>query len=162
MTTIVFIQVHGKDGLNEATLPAGATHEDLNTVLKNIGIELDQDTYIFIDEDEEPLERKRHGPLPAIKHGCRIHISRCRKIKVSTHYLEKTAERAFAPGARVKKVKAWAVDEFGLGRHDAAEHVLQLCNSTDRPSTDTPLHELTKAPVCSLCFDLVPEKRVEG
>jgi hypothetical protein len=45
---------------------------------------------------------------------------------------------------------------------DAAEHVLQLCNSTDRPPSDTPLHQLVHGPHCALCFDLVPEKRVEG
>lgn len=105
---------------------------------------------------------KHHEPLPPIKRGCRIHVSKCRKIKVTVHYLEKTEERTFAPGARVKKVKAWAVETFKLNHHDAAEHVLQLCNSMDRPAADTPLHELTKAPVCSVCFDLVPEKRVEG
>jgi hypothetical protein len=162
MSTIVFIQVHERDGLFEAELPEDATHDHLHGVIAALGIELGQDTFIFIDEDEEPLERKDHEPLPKIKRGGRIHISKCRKIKVTVHFLEKTEEHAFAPGARVKKVKAWAVEKFKLDHHDAAEHVLQVCNSTDRPSTDTPLHELTKAPVCSMCFDLVPEKRVEG
>ncbi len=127
-----------------------------------MGIELGDDTLIFIDEAEEPLAREHHHPLPKIKRGCRIHVSKCRKIEVTVHFLDKTEERAFAPGARVKKVKAWAVEQFKLDHHDAAEHVLQLCGSTDRPATDTPLHELAKPLACSVCFDLVPEKRVEG
>lgn len=162
MTTIVFLQVHEREGLIEAELPQNATHEHLHGVIAALGIELDDDTFIFIDEEEEPLVHKHQEPLPPIKRGCRIHVSKCRKIKVTVHYLEKTEERTFAPGARVKKVKAWAVETFKLNHHDAAEHVLQLCNSTDRPATDTPLHELTKAPASSVCFDLVPEKRVEG
>ena len=162
MTTIVFIQVHGQEGLIEAELPEGATQEHLRDVLAKEGVELDEQALIFIDEDDEPLERGRHEPLPKLKRGCRIHISKCRTIKVTVHYLEKTVEHTFAPGARVKKVKTWAVREFTLDHHDAAEHVLQLCNSTDRPPTDTPLQELTKAPACSVSFDLVPEKRVEG
>ena len=162
MTTIVFIQVHGREGLIEAQLPEDATRHHLHGILAEVGVEIDDETFIFIDEDEEPLEREHHKPLPKVKRGCRIHVSKCRKIKVTVHYLEHTAEHTFAPGARVRKVKAWAVKEFKLDHHDAAEHVLQLCNSTDRPATDTPLHELTKAPVCSVCFDLVPEKRVEG
>ncbi|WP_343613269.1 hypothetical protein [Novosphingobium sp.] len=162
MTTIVFIQVHEREGLIEAELPQDPTHEHLHGAIAALGIELADDTFIFIDEEEEPLVHKHHEPLPPIKRGCRIHVSKCRKINVTVHYLEKTEERIFAPGARVKKVKAWAVEKFKLNHHDAAEHVLQLCNSTDRPATDTPLHELTKAPACSMCFDLVPEKRVEG
>ena len=162
MTTIVFIQVHEREGLIEAELPQDATHEHLHGVIAALEIKLDDDTFIFIDEEEEPLVNKHHEPLPPIKPGCRIHVSKCRKIKVTVHYLEKTEERASRPGARVKKVKAWAVETFKLNHHDAAEHVLQLCSSTDRPATDTLLHELTKASVCSVCFDLVPEKRVEG
>jgi hypothetical protein len=59
-------------------------------------------------------------------------------------------------------VKAWAAQTFKLSAKDAAEHVLQLCNSTDRPPSDTPLHQLVHGHGCELCFDLVPEKRVEG
>ena len=78
------------------------------------------------------------------------------------HVLDKTTEHEFAPGARVRAVKEWAVHTFKLSAKDAAEHVLQLCQSTERPSSDTPLHQLVKGHACDLCFDLVPEKRVEG
>jgi hypothetical protein len=162
MTTIVFVQIHGRNDLIEAELPHSATHEHLHGLIAALGVELDQDTFIFLDEEDEPLVHKHHEHLPPIKRGCRIHISKCRKIKVTIHYLEKTEERTFSPGARVKKVKAWAIEKFKLNHHDAAEHVLQLCSSTSRPTTDTPLHELTRASVCSVCFDIVPEKRVEG
>ena len=49
-----------------------------------------------------------------------------------------------------------------LNPKDAAEHVLQLCNSTKRPPSDTRLNELVQRHECAVCFDLVPEKRVEG
>jgi hypothetical protein len=61
----------------------------------------------------------------------------------------------------VRAVKVWSVKQFGLDHKDAAEHVLQRCGSTDRPPSDTPLHTLLEGD-CALCFDLVPEKRVEG
>lgn len=164
MTTIVFIQVQGSDSLVEATLPAEPTYEQLFEILAKRGVELGDGSFVFLDEEDEPLTRKpKKGELlPPIKRGCRIHVTKCRKIKVTVNYLEKTADQTFAPGARVKKVKAWAVKTFGLDANDAAEHVLQLCGSTDRPATDTTLRQLTAAPVCSVCFDLVPEKRVEG
>jgi len=78
------------------------------------------------------------------------------------HYLDRTIEHAFPPGARVRTVKAWAVHKLKISPTDAAEHVLQLCNSTDRPAGDTPLHELVTGHDCAVCFDFVPEKRVEG
>jgi hypothetical protein len=165
MTTIVFIQVHEREGLIEAQLPDNVTHHDLHSALAEVGVEIDEETFIFVDEDEEPLEREpqnAHQVLPKIHRGCRIHVSKCRKIQVTVHYVERSVEQTFTPGTRVKKVKAWAVKESKLDHHDGAEHVLQLCNSADRPATDTPLHELTKPLVCSVCFDLVPEKRVEG
>jgi hypothetical protein len=162
MTTIVFIQAHGKAGPVEAQLPENPTQEHLYDVVAEAGIVLDDETFIFIDEAEEPLGRDPGRQLSEVKHGSRVHVGKCRKIKVTVHYLEHTADTTFVPGARVRKVKAWAVEKFKLDHHDAAEHVLQVCNSTDRPPTDTPLHELTQVPVCSICFDLVPEKRVEG
>jgi hypothetical protein len=91
-----------------------------------------------------------------------VHVTRCHRIKTTVHFLEKTAEHEFPPGARVRAVKEWAARIFKLDPKDAAEHVLQLCNATERPPSDTPLHQLVHGLSCDLCFDLVPEKRVEG
>src|SRR6185437_1904505 len=113
------------------------------------------------DEAEEHLQRDADRTISGIRHGTRVHISRCRKVRVSVHYLNRTVERDFAPGVRVRSVKTWAVEEFRLDHKDAAEHVLQICEAADRPPTDTPLHVLVHGG-CSLCFDLVPEKRIEG
>jgi hypothetical protein len=71
-------------------------------------------------------------------------------------------EHDFVPGACVRAVKEFAVHKFGLIPKDAAEHVLQICGSTNCPATDTPLNEFLSKHECALCFDLVPEKRVEG
>lgn len=173
---IVFVQVHGRPGVLETALPPSSTAGDLHDALASAGITLDAEHCIFIDEAEEIIGADRHAPVPGLKHGCRIHVCRCRHIKTTVHYLEKTAEREFAPGARVRKVKEWAVHRFELNPKDAAEHVLQLCQSTDRPASDTPLHQLLAGhgerpqhdrghahhQHCELCFDLVPDKRVEG
>lgn len=156
---IVFVQVQGTPGLTEVELDE-ATHEGLDAALAAKGLKRDEVDGIFLDEDEEPL--KGEGKIHGLKTGSRLHVSRCRKIKVTVHFLEKTADKTFGPGARVRRVKAWATRHFKLEDQDAVEHVLQLCNSTDRPKTDTPLHELTDGKTCSVCFDLVPEVRVEG
>lgn len=159
---IIFIQVQGRPGIIEAELSEALILGELHDILKEAGIPLDAETFIFIDEAEEPQHHERHHRIEGVKHGSRVHVSRCRRIRTTVHFLEKTAEREFSPGARVRAVKEWAVDTFKLSPKDAAEHVLQLCNSTKRPPSDTPLHELTQGHACAVCFDLVPEKRVEG
>ncbi len=160
--TIVFIQVQGKPGITEAEITIPATVGGLHDIFKTHGIDFSKDTGAFVDEAEEPVPHDHKAPIEGLKHGSRVHVTRCRKIKVTVHYLDKTADRAFAPGTRVRTVKQWAVREFKINPTDAGEHVLQLCKSTTQPPTDTPLAELVHGHSCDVCFDLVPEKRIEG
>lgn len=162
MSHTVFIAVQGHDRLVEVDLPNNASIEIIHATVKEAGVEIDEEFILFHDEDDEPIEWHDHKRPDHIKHGAKLHLTRCRKIDVTIHYLEKTVHHKFAPGARVRRVKAWAVDHFKLAERDAAEHVLQVCGSTDRPPTDTPLHKLVKHGHCELCFDLVPDIRVEG
>jgi hypothetical protein len=159
---LVFIQAHGQAEILEAELPPEVTLGDLNDALDGLGIAVDSETFIFIDEAAEHEQGERHRRLHHLRHGSRIHVSRCKRIATTVNFLDKSDERAFPPGARVRAVKEWAVHAFHMHPKDAAEHVLQLCNSTDRPPSDTPLHQLVHDHHCALCFDLVPEKRVEG
>lgn len=157
-----FVQVQDKPGIAEVEIETLATVDHIRDVLKEAGVEIDKETALFIDESEEPLQHGRKEPVEHLKPGCRIHVTRCRKVKVTVHFQDKTIDRAFPPGAKVRAVKQWAVRELKLNHTDAGEHVLQLCNSTKQPPTDTALAELTDGRSCAVCFDLVPEKRVEG
>jgi hypothetical protein len=159
---VVFVQAHGRPDILEAELALTATLGELHDVLAAAGIAVDSETLIFVDDAEEHLKGERNEPIHGLKHGCRIHVGRCQCIAVTVHFLDKTKERTFPPGARVHAVKEWAVNKFEMDPKDAAEHVLQLCKSTARPSGDTPLHQLVHGHDCAVCFDLVPEKRVEG
>ncbi len=64
----------------------------------------------------------------------------------------------------ISRVKSWAVSEhaFNLSEIDATEHALQICDSTIRPDEELHLGSFATFPVCTICFDLVPKKRVEG
>ena len=157
----LFVQVQGEARIVEIPVQENINETELHRVLSSAGVLTAPDLLVFVDEAEEHLRREGHGPVAGVQHGARVHVTRCRQIRTSVHYLDKTIERHFAPGARVRKVKAWAVSEFRLDHKDAAEHVLQVCGSSVRPATDTPLHVLVHGD-CTLCFDLVPEKRVEG
>jgi hypothetical protein len=157
----VFIQAHGRPGVAEAQLSEVATLGELHDALAAAGITIDSEMFVFIDDAEEHTQGQRQDQLHGLKHGCRIHVSRCKRIKTTVHFLEKTFEHEFPPGARVRAVKERAVRKFEMSPTDAAEHVLQLCKSTTRSPSDTALHQLVEHG-CALCFDLVPEKRVEG
>lgn len=159
---IAFIQVQGRPGIIETEVSPTATVGEIHDALEAKGIKVEAETFVFVDEAEEHLPRERHHPAHGCKRGSRIHVSTCRRIKVTVHFTHKTADREFPPGVRLRAVKQWAVHEFGMTPQDAAEHVLQVCGSTERPATDTPLSEMAKCKGCSVCFDLVPEKRVEG
>lgn len=159
---IVFIQVQGKPGIVEGEVAETASLGDLHDAFARAGIKIEPDMFVFLEEGDEPLKGERHKQLGGLKKGCRLHVSHCARIKTTVHFLDKTIDAVFPPGAKVRTVKAWAVKEFLLDSTDAAEHVLRICNSTKEPPTDTPLNELVDGRVCSVCFDLVPQKRVEG
>ena len=161
-TVVMFVQVQGRAEMLEGELPDAATVGDIHDMLEGLGVESEGETFIYVDEAEEPLASDRCERVRDLKRGCRLHVCRCRRVTTTVNFMDRSAERAFPPGARVRAVKAWAVRRFQMDPKDAAEHVLQLCGSTERPSSDTPLVELIDGRCCTLCFDLVPEKRVEG
>jgi hypothetical protein len=158
-----FFQVQDKPDIFEVELRPDMAVGDIIDLLAQHGVKPETGMFLFVEDDEDGHDlADRKTKVKGIKRGCRIHIGRCRKIAVSVNFLERTIEHKFAPGARVRKVKAWAVDKLKIDPKDAGEHVLRLCGTTREPATDTPLHELTQGRECSVCFDLVPVKRVEG
>ncbi len=159
---IVFVHIGANHGITEVNLPERACLADAYQALRAANIEIDGESCLFIDEDDHSYHGDESVRLESLKHGSHIHLCRCRAISTTVNYLDKSEERKFAPGTRVRRVKAWAVRHFEIEATDAGEHILRLCDSTEEPPTDTPLHELTEAPQCCVCFDLVPEKRVEG
>lgn len=160
---LAFFQVQDKPGIIEIEIAADSTVGDIVDEIAKHGVNAPPDTFFSIDEEDEAYEAEdRKKKVKGIKRGCRVHLSRCKKIAVSVNFLDRTIDHKFAPGTRVRKVKAWAVEKLRLDPKDAGEHVLRICGTTREPATDTPLHELTNANECSVCFDLVPVKRVEG
>jgi hypothetical protein len=157
---IVFLQQHGSAEVEELEIAISATVAELLAASKAEGVR--EQALIFVDEGEEPVGKEVHVEHSGAKQGSRVHVSRCRHVEVTVHYQEKTEAHRFPPGAKVHRVKQWAVHKFRLAETDATEHVLQICGGTERPAGDTPLHTLLKPDTCALCFDLVPEKRIEG
>lgn len=118
---------------------------------------------VFIEGCDEPLKRDAFLPEAENGHPARVHVHRCRRIKVEVTFNGATKEHSFGPGTTIAAVEKWAaIKGFGMSPADAAEHVLQFSGRTERPEPDTHIGSLAGCPDCRLAFDLVPLKRVEG
>jgi len=112
-------------------------------------------------DEQEPVDMSmtlEHLQLHRHRH---VHVHRCRHVAVDVHFAAHTKHRRFAPSATVGLVTRWARKKLRLDPAAAAEYVLQLCKSTDRPRADKTLGELVTT-TCGLCFDLVKEITPQG
>jgi hypothetical protein len=134
-------------------------------------IVLQDGQFIFLEDLAAPLEPdaivEELLPMCPNEQGMasalRLHISRCRLVEVSVRFNAEEAKRRFAPGATIARVHHWAARRaFNLSPRDAAEHVLQIRGTNARPDRDVHVGTLTDGKTCTVAFDLVPRKRVEG
>lgn len=117
------------------------------------------EVFIFVeDEDDEHALEK----LGQIAEGLRVQLHRLKGIDVVVRYAGREVRRSFRPSATVGRVKKWAAHEMGVAPSDAAELMLQISGTDNRPDTDTHIGSLVKAPKHTLEFDLVPSPRVNG
>lgn len=91
----------------------------------------------------------------------RLHIGRCKHAQVKVRYAGNTAERQFSPAATIEHVKNWAVNQFHITKHDAAELSLQLIGSDVQPARDQHVGSFVNDH-CSVGFDLVRSYTVNG
>ena len=119
----------------------------------------------------EPRKTTETNPLRWVKIGrrwwvnfqCRLtHLHRLKSIDVIVRYAGRDVRRAFRPSATVGRVKKWATRELSVEPSDAAELMLQISGTDNRPDADIHIGTLVKAPKHSLEFDLVPSPRVNG
>lgn len=115
--------------------------------------------YIFIEDedDEHALDA-----LKEIPEGLRVHLHRQKGIDVTVRYAGRDVARTFRPSATVARVKKWATHELAISPSDAAELMLQVTGTDNRPDSDTHIGMLVKSPAKKLSFDLVPSPRVNG
>jgi hypothetical protein len=158
-----FVHTGGSKGLVEVALERTAIVRDLLVTLDAMGAgKVDGEILVFLDEGEVPLRHDAPLCVDGAAPGARLHLVRCRHVTVEVFYLHHAIKRSFAPGAKLRRVKEWAVRELGVAAGDALEHVLQLHGSADRPNSATPLSALAAGCGCAVSLDLVPDKRVEG
>lgn len=164
---VLFVHLRGTEAPVEITVAITATAADLlsrpQLNLPINGLEADAHSMcVFVEEESIPVQRDVPLVQGGVRHGSRIHLSRHPDVEVEIHFAHRSGHHRFPPGTRVRRVKDWAVQHFGLAGNDAIEHALQLHGTADFPSPATPLSALLRAHHQKVTFDLVPPKRIEG
>ena len=122
-----------------------------------------EDVLLFIEDEDGPIDETVLVKDRATATGLKVHIHRCRKVKVTVMFNGTTVECHFPPSATIARVKRWAAErEFGMSEDEAGEHVLQIAGTHERPAPGTHIGSLTNDEAESLSFDLVPDERVNG
>lgn len=161
----LFLQGEGIHDVKLIRLPSNATVRDIADAARSAGaLGSDGAARVTIEDAEEELAAEASLSAAGIGHRSRIHVHRCRRVAVTVHFNGQTKALDVAPSATIERVhrRATGRQGFKLGDTDAAEHLLQLCGSAERPDVETHVGTLATAPACSACFDLVPKQRVEG
>jgi len=161
MTVIIFAQSEFLNDVRalevEPTSGGAGVREALLAVLPGGGDIQALQFYIEDSDDEHAIEK-----LTEIPEGLRVHAHRLKGIDVNVRYAGRDVRRTFRPSATLQRVKGWAVRELGIAASDAAELMLQVSGTAQRPDPDTHIGALVKFPNRTLCLDLVPSTRVNG
>lgn len=157
----IFYQVEGAQQIQEIT---ATDDESLGAVKSRIAEKhgLDTSAVLFLEDADEAPDETTTVNDAAGSRGARFHVHRCRSIAVTVAFGGRKIEHRFGPNVTIARLKAVAAEKFGMSPQDAAEHVLQIAGTHDRPTPGTHLGALATCPTCRVAFDLVPEERVNG
>lgn len=171
METIdVFIQATGIDDIIVGSaVPEDSLHQVLSRLERPIPNR--EQLRIFVEDGPGPIDTETlveeilplRTPEELAGIPLRLHLARCRQVEVSVRFNAELAKKAFRPSTTIARVHHWAARRaFHLSPRDAAEHVLQLQGSNQRPDREVHIGSLVSGDECGVAFDLVPRKRVEG
>ena len=162
----LFVQGEGIKDIVLVEVATVGTVRDILVALKAAGHGLghEEQVAVFLEEEENPIDLDQPLHQAGVHHRKHVHIHRCHHIEVTVNFKERSEKRQFSPSATIKRVKKWATGPqgFKMSELDASEHALQICGTSTRPDEDTHVGSLVSHPSCTVCFDLVPKKRVEG
>ena len=157
----LFLQFEGDRRVELLTFADDVDTEAVRSAAVKLGFADLANALIFAEDIDDALEDGRPLRDQKIGHKHRLHLHRCREIKVTLNFVDVTKHHFFRPAATVDRVKRWFVKKIDMSDVDATEHVLQITGTTDRPDPDTHIGSLVSGR-CALDFSLVPLKRIEG
>jgi hypothetical protein len=143
-----------------------ASPDDTFAVLKLAIVEkhgLTKEALIYLEDRDEPIDEQCLVRDLVGRAGIKAHFHRCRHVEVGVTFNKETAHHRFGPSTTVARLEKWAAEQkFGMTPQEAAEHVLQISGTKDRPDPGTHLGTLVFCPNCRISFDLVANERING
>lgn len=93
----------------------------------------------------------------------RIHLHRCRSVKVGVEYNGRSVGHQFPPSATIHRVMAWAVGPSGFKvEEDAHDLTLQARGTSVPLAPNIHIGTLVLKGQCDLQLELVPKDRPQG
>jgi hypothetical protein len=149
--------------------------DTLETILRQAGISKFDDVHVLVGElpdapHTDEAEEDEHGP---VRPSCTVgesglgrngHLAClcCLRIEVEVHYQNRKVHRRFSPTTTVARVTRWARRRFHLTDADAEKFVLLVCGQIEPPRASERLFQIHQSGRCQVCFDLVPDPRING
>lgn len=160
----LFLQGEGIRDIVLIQVPKGGRVRDILAAARAEGLEVSEGAALWLEDEESAMDLDAEIASTSIRHRSRVNVHRCRKVDVTVTFNGVQKSETFPPAATMKRVKRWAVGRkgFDMSDVDAAEHLLQLSGSSERPDEDIHIGTLVQAQQCSVSFDLLPKVRVEG
>jgi hypothetical protein len=164
----IFVQSESAREIHVLELSAHATVRELVGAAQAHGIAVGNGSGsrvgVYSEDAEAPLSEDATLEAAGLGNLSSVHLSRCKSAQVTVHYNGQSHSEMFGPGVPMHRVKRWAVGKkaFDLAAVDAAEHVLQITGTSDRPDEDVHIGSLVGSTGCTVEFDLVAKVRVEG
>src|SRR2546422_3381494 len=129
----VFVQGEGIHKGAHLRVEPGVSVREVLQVLSSQQPAAGFENLLVFEEDGEDI-LKPDAPLPTTgDHIVRLHVHRCKRVKVQVNFNTRQGEHPFAPGTTIGRIKKWSIDEFKITREDATEYVLQIAGSNVRP-----------------------------
>jgi hypothetical protein len=165
MTQQIEIYLHGAGTTEEKLIkvPEDATARDVLEAAKKVGVTVDNDTFLIVEDADDELSGDARLHEHGVKNKHHLHCHRCRKAEVSVTFNGQVKSRKFAPGQKVKRVLKWAVEAFGLVGVDSENKELRVggANGTTLQSQQH-IGSFVNAPHCSLDLYLTAVVEVQG
>lgn len=162
----LFLQGEGMRDIALVRVPEDSTVRDVVDAARAQGLRVQdgEDPVVTLENQEEALDLDAQLSTAGIGNRGRVHVHRCKRVEVTVGFNGRDKLDGFPPSATIKRVTKWAVGKqgFDLAETDAADHLLQLRGSAERPDEDAHIGTLVEVPDCSVRLDLVPKSRVEG
>lgn len=159
----VFFHGIGQDNVKLIRVQEDFLIVDVLKAAKGAGVVgiLDETCEIFLEESEEPVDKKHSLRHLGVKGRAHFIYHHCKKIEVSVSYNGEVKKTHFSPAVKIGKVLKWAIKAFGLTGTDATDKVLRLENKEEL-ANDIRLGSLVHHPHCHIELFLTATVRVEG